>query len=102
MISGRNSRAGAWTGLYVKVCAPELAQLRQWRIEQVGEPIRPCGSYARKVTVARRRERVRRLHRLAPNPQDLDQLVRTDPSMLNVSVEDMHRALTESRPAAGT
>jgi type VII secretion ATPase EccA len=60
------------------------------------------GRYARKVTVACRRERARRLHRLAPNPQDLDQLVRTDPSMLKVSVEDMQRALAESRPAAGT
>ena len=60
------------------------------------------GRYARKVTVACRRERARRLHRLAPNPQELDQLVRTDPSMLKVSVEDMHRALAESRPAAGT
>jgi type VII secretion ATPase EccA len=60
------------------------------------------GRYARKVTVACRRERARRLHRLAPNPQDLDQLVRTDPSMLKVSVEDMQRALAESRPGAGT
>jgi hypothetical protein len=60
------------------------------------------GRYARKVTVACRRERARRLHRLAPNPQELDQLVRTDPSMLKVSVEDMQRALAESRPAAGT
>jgi type VII secretion ATPase EccA len=60
------------------------------------------GRYARKVTVACRRERARRLHKLAPSPQDLEQLVRTDPSMLEVSVEDMQRALAESRPAAGT
>jgi type VII secretion ATPase EccA len=60
------------------------------------------GRYARKVTVACRRERARRLHRLAPTPQELEQLVRTDPSVLKVGVEDMRRALTESRPAAGT
>jgi type VII secretion ATPase EccA len=60
------------------------------------------GRYARKVTVACRRERARRLHKLAPRPQDLEQLVRTDPSVLEVSVEDMQRALTESRPATGT
>jgi ESX secretion system protein EccA len=60
------------------------------------------GRYARKVTVACRRERARRLHRLAPSPQDLEQLVRTDPSVLKVNVEDMQRALAESHPAAGT
>ena len=59
------------------------------------------GRYARKVTVACRRERARRLHKIAPGPQDLEQLVRTDPSVLNVSVEDMERALAESRPDAG-
>jgi DNA transposition AAA+ family ATPase len=47
------------------------------------------GRYARKVTVACRRERARKLHRLASSPQDLEQLVRTDPSVLKVSVEDM-------------
>jgi type VII secretion ATPase EccA len=60
------------------------------------------GRYARKITVACRRERARRLHRLAPSPQELEQLVRTDPSVLEVNVEDMRRALAESRPAAGT
>lgn len=59
------------------------------------------GRYARKVAVACRRERARRLHRLASNPQDLDQLVRADPSALKVSVDDMQRALAESRPATG-
>jgi hypothetical protein len=38
------------------------------------------GRYARKIAVACRRERACRLHRLAPSPQDLDQLVRADPS----------------------
>ncbi|HUO40140.1 MAG TPA: AAA family ATPase [Mycobacterium sp.] len=57
------------------------------------------GRYARKVTVACRRERARRLHRVAPGPQELEQLVRTDPSLLKVDVEDMRRALAESRPS---
>jgi ESX secretion system protein EccA len=35
------------------------------------------GRYARKVTVACRRERARRIHRPAPSPQDLEQLVRS-------------------------
>jgi type VII secretion ATPase EccA len=59
------------------------------------------GRYARKIAVACRRERARRLHRLAPNPQDLDQIVRADPSILKVSAEDMERAIAESRPATG-
>jgi len=58
------------------------------------------GRYARKVVVACKRERARRLHRLAPGPQDLEQLVRADPTVLNVNEDDMLRALTESRPAA--
>jgi type VII secretion ATPase EccA len=60
------------------------------------------GRYARKVTVACRRERARRLHRLAPSPQDLEQLVRTDPSVLKVNVEDMQRAIAESQPTTET
>jgi type VII secretion ATPase EccA len=60
------------------------------------------GRYARKVTVACRRERARRLHRLAPSPQDLEKLVRNEPSVLKVSVEDMQRAIAESRPTAET
>ena len=60
------------------------------------------GRYARKVTVACRRERARRLHRLAPSPQELEQLVRADPSVLKVVAEDMQRAIAESRPATGT
>jgi hypothetical protein len=50
------------------------------------------GRYTGKVTVACRREGARRLHRLAPSPQDLEQLVRTDPSVLKVGVEDRARA----------
>jgi hypothetical protein len=43
-ISGENPREGAWTGPYVKVCAEHLAELEQWAINQVGEPIPPCGT----------------------------------------------------------
>jgi len=42
-ISGQNPRGGPWTGQYVKVCTEHLAELEQWAIDQVGEPIRRCG-----------------------------------------------------------
>jgi hypothetical protein len=38
----------------------------------------------------------------APSPHDLEQLVRYQPSVLKVSVEDMQRAIPESRPTAET
>jgi type VII secretion ATPase EccA len=56
------------------------------------------GRYARKIAVACKRERARRLHRLAPSSQGVDQLVRADPSVLKVNVDDMQRALKEARP----
>jgi hypothetical protein len=43
-ISGENPHGGAWTGPYVKVCAEHLAELDQWAINQVGEPIVRCGA----------------------------------------------------------
>jgi hypothetical protein len=43
-ISGQNARGGAWTGPYVKVCAQHLAELEQWAIDRVGEPIPRCGT----------------------------------------------------------
>ena len=58
------------------------------------------GRYARKVVVACRRERARRLHRLAPSPEALEQLVRGDPSVLTVGTDVMARAISESRPAS--
>jgi type VII secretion ATPase EccA len=57
------------------------------------------GRHARKVVGACKSERARRLHRTAPLPQDLENLIRTDPSVLKVNVDDMHRALTQARPA---
>lgn len=56
------------------------------------------GRYARKVVGACKGERARRLHRAAPQPQDLEQLVRADRSALNVNVDDMQRALAKARP----
>jgi SpoVK/Ycf46/Vps4 family AAA+-type ATPase len=57
------------------------------------------GRYARKVVAACKSERARRLYRTAPQPQDLEALVRADPSALKVSVDDMMRALAKARPA---
>ena len=56
------------------------------------------GRYARNIVDACKIERARRLYRAAPQPQDLDQLVRTDPSVLRVNVDDMQRALIRLRP----
>lgn len=57
------------------------------------------GRYARKVVGACKSERARRLYRAAPLPQDLEQLVRSDPTVLQVNADDMHRALAQARPA---
>ena len=57
------------------------------------------GRYARKVVGACKSERARRLYRAAPLPQDLEKLVRADPSALKVNADDMQRALTQARPA---
>jgi hypothetical protein len=43
-ISGQIPRGRVWTGPYVKVCAEHLAELERWAIDQVGEPIPPCGT----------------------------------------------------------
>ncbi|WP_285029791.1 hypothetical protein [Mycolicibacterium sp. lyk4-40-TYG-92] len=42
-INGQNPRNGVWTGPYVKVCADYLADLVQWAIENLRQPIPPCG-----------------------------------------------------------
>lgn len=42
-IGGQNPRGGAWTGLYIKVCAEQLADLEQWAIDLAGSPIPRCG-----------------------------------------------------------
>jgi hypothetical protein len=49
------------------------------------------GRYARKVIIACKRERARRLHTAAP--QELAALANSDPAVLTVSDEDMRRAL---------
>ncbi|WP_218162072.1 hypothetical protein [Mycobacterium malmoense] len=58
--------------------------------------------YAHDVIHTCQRARLRRLHRLAPNRRDLEQLVRTDPCVLHVSATDMKRAITASHPAVTT
>ncbi|MGB7359505.1 MAG: SIMPL domain-containing protein [Mycobacterium sp.] len=42
-ISGEHSNGSALTKKYVKVCADQLADLDQWAVNQVGEPIVRCG-----------------------------------------------------------
>ena len=49
------------------------------------------GWYARKVVIACKRERARRLHMVAP--AELAELAKTDPSVLVVNADDMARAL---------
>ncbi|ORA76805.1 AAA family ATPase [Mycobacterium malmoense] len=55
--------------------------------------------YVGEVVAVCRRARTRRLRRLAPSPRELEQLVRTDPCVLNVSAADMGRAIAAARPA---
>jgi hypothetical protein len=43
-ICGQISVGTGWTKQYVKVCAEHLAELEQWAIETVGQPISPCGT----------------------------------------------------------
>ncbi|MCW2691088.1 MAG: ATPase, central domain protein [Mycobacterium sp.] len=47
--------------------------------------------YVRKVVIARKRERARRLHTVAPT--ELAELAKTDPSVLVVNDDDMRRAV---------
>ena len=49
------------------------------------------GRYARKVIIACKRERARRLHTVAP--AELAELAEADPSVLVVNADDMARAL---------
>jgi type VII secretion ATPase EccA len=52
------------------------------------------GRYARKVVIACKRERARRLHMVAP--AELAELAKTDPSVLVVNSDDMRRALVSA------
>jgi type VII secretion ATPase EccA len=52
------------------------------------------GRYARKVVIACKRERARRLHTVPP--QELAELAKTDPSVLIVNNDDMRRALASA------
>jgi hypothetical protein len=57
------------------------------------------GRYARKVIIACKRERARRLHTVAP--QELAALANSDPAVLTVSDEDMRRALESALTGGG-
>ena len=52
------------------------------------------GRYARKVVIACKRERARRLHTVAP--AELAELSKRDPSVLVVNSDDMARALASA------
>ena len=52
------------------------------------------GRYARKVVIACKRERARRLHTVAP--QELAELAKADPAVLTVNDDDMRRALASA------
>jgi hypothetical protein len=52
------------------------------------------GRYARKVVIACKRERARRLHVMAP--AELSELAKADPSVLVVNSDDMARALASA------
>jgi SpoVK/Ycf46/Vps4 family AAA+-type ATPase len=52
------------------------------------------GRYARKVVIACKRERARRLHTVAP--AELAELAKSDPSVLVVNADDMARALASA------
>jgi len=52
------------------------------------------GRYARKVVIACKRERARRLHTVAP--AQLAELAKTEPAVLVVNDDDMRRALTSA------
>ena len=52
------------------------------------------GRYARKVVIACKRERARRLHTVAP--QELAELAKPDPAVLTVNDDDMRRALASA------
>ncbi|MEB3033404.1 AAA family ATPase [[Mycobacterium] nativiensis] len=59
------------------------------------------GRYARKVVELCKRERARRLHRVAPQPAQVNELIRTDPTVLKITADDMQLAIAHARPAIG-
>ncbi|KUI31609.1 hypothetical protein AU196_10660 [Mycobacterium sp. IS-1742] len=42
-INGQNPGGGKWIGQYAKVCAPDPAEIDQWAVDRLGEPIVRCG-----------------------------------------------------------
>lgn len=66
-ISGQSRRGSAWTGPYVKVCADQLAELEQWAIDRLGEPIPRCGTCHRTQDAVRPKP-IRRTERTLAGP----------------------------------
>ncbi len=75
--------------------AAEAARLRDTAVQEgTALDVAGNGRYARKVVIACKRERARRLHTVAP--ADLAELAKSDPSALTVSADDMARALASA------
>lgn len=69
-ISGQNPHGGGWTRSYVKVCAEHMAELEQWAIQTVGQPISPCGT-CRPSRVGAQRTSVNQAERTADGRTDV-------------------------------
>jgi AAA+ superfamily predicted ATPase len=81
--------------------AAEAARLRGTAVQEgTALDVAGNGRYARKVVIACKRERARRLHTVAP--ADLAELAKSDPSALIVSADDMARALASALTAGDT
>ena len=81
--------------------AAEAARLRDTVVQEgTALDVAGNGRYARKVVIACKRERARRLHTVAP--PDLAELAKSDPSALIVSADDMARALASALTAGDT
>ena len=81
--------------------AAEAARLRDTAVQEgTALDVAGNGRYARKVVIACKRERARRLHTVAP--ADLAELAKSDPSALIVSADDMARALASALTAGDT
>uniref|UniRef100_UPI0035CC20C1 AAA family ATPase n=1 Tax=uncultured Mycobacterium sp. TaxID=171292 RepID=UPI0035CC20C1 len=77
----------------------EAARLRDTPIEAgTALDVAGNGRYARKVIIACKRERARRLHTMAPH--ELAELAKSDPSVLTVNEDDMRRALQSALAGA--
>jgi hypothetical protein len=73
----------------------EAARLRSTAVDSgTALDVAGNGRYARKVIIACKRERARRLHTVPP--AELAELAASDPSVLVVNADDMARALSSA------